>query len=169
MKKHKWLIFAIVALAAAAAVLIWINSRQMGQLEPATLAIRVRGEEVGTITLEEIAALGGEEFTQVLRSSGKEPVENIYTGLPLLKVLEAVKVGLVTEDVQVTVLSSDSYFSSFTAAEMEYAQHVYLVWLRDGKKLGTKGDGGLGPLLVIPRQDEFGQRWCKFVVAVDIR
>ena len=124
---------------------------------------------MGSISVEEIAALGAEEFVKVLRSSGKEPKENTYTGVPLLKVLEAVKPGLITQEVQVTVLAGDGYAVTYSGTDVLRPEHIYLVWLKDGKPLGTKANGGLGPLLVIPRRDEYGQFWCKFAIEADIR
>lgn len=167
--KNKGLIAIIVILAAAICILAWVNASRVGSLDSASLSVKVQGEEVGAITLEEIAALGGEEFAKVLRSSGKEPKESLYTGVPLIKVLEAVKPGSVTPGVQVTVLASDGYAVTYSGADILRPEHIYLVWLKDGKALGTKAKGGLGPLLVIPRQDEYGQFWCKFVVEADIR
>lgn len=167
--KNKVLIGVVIALALAVGILAWIQAGRVARLDPASLTVQVRGEDVGSISIEEIAALGDEEFTKVLRSSGKTPTENTYTGLPLARVLEAVKPGLVTENTQVTVLASDGYAVTYTGTDTLRPEHIYLVWKKDGKNLGTKDQGGLGPLLVVTRQDDFGQTWCKFVIAVDIR
>lgn len=170
MKKSSYILIAvIVVLATAAAVLAWLNWRSMAGREPATLVIKAGGEEVGSIALEEIEALGGEEFTAVLRSSGKAPEESVYTGLPLLQVVEAVQPGLIDADSVITVKALDGYAVTYSGEEMLRENHIYLVWLKDGKPLGSKSSGGMGPLLVIPRQHEFGQYWCKFAAEVDIR
>lgn len=149
--------------------LAWANARDLGRLDPASLSVRVEGKEVGSITLEEIIALGGEEFTKVLRASGQAPQENLYTGVPLAKVLEAVIPGYLREDSTLSALAADGYSTFYSGAEVLRPEHIYLVWHRDGKKLGAKAKGGLGPLLLITRQDEYGQTWCKYLVAVDIR
>lgn len=168
--KNKALIVGIIVLATAIGVLAWINGRSVAELEPATLVVKAHGQEVGAITLEEIIALGGsEEFSVVLRSSSKDPAENTYTGVPLSRVLEAVKPDLVTVESQVTVKAGDGYIAAYTGEEVLQAEHIYLVWLKDGKPLGTKAQGGSGPLLIIPRRHEFGQYWCKFAAEVDIR
>lgn len=168
--KNKALIGIIAVLAVAIGILAWVNAKRVAGLDPATLVVKVQGQEAGSISLEEIIALeGAEEFAKILRSSGKGPVENIYTGLPLAKVLEAVKPGLVTGGVQVSVLAGDGYAVTYTGADVLRPEHIYLVWLKDGKPLGTKASGGYGPLLVIPRRDEYGQFWCKYVIEVDIR
>lgn len=169
MKKNSLVIGIILVLAVAVGVLAWLNGRSLAELEPATLVIKEQGQVVGSITLEEIMALGGEEFGTVLRSSGQDPRENTYTGIPLAQVVEAVKPGLVTSQCQVSVRAIDGYAVTYTGEEVLQPEHIYLVWLKDGKPLGTKAKGGTGPLLVIPRQHEFGQFWCKYAVEVDIR
>ena len=169
MKKNRLLVGIILVLAISVGILAWLNGRSLAGLDPATLVIKEQGEEVGSISLEEIMALGSEEFQAVLRSSGKDPVEGTYTGISLARVIEAVKSGLITTDVQVSVRAVDGYAVTYTGQEMLQSKHIYLVWLIDGKPLGSKANGGSGPLLVIPRQHPFGQFWCKFAVEVDIR
>ena len=169
MKKNRLIIGIILALAVAVGVLAWLNGRSLAGLEPATLVVKEQGREVGSISLEEIMALGGEEFKVVLRSSGQEPQENTYTGVSLARVVEAVKPGLVTPQCQVSVRAADGYAVTYTGEELLRPEHIYLVWLKDGKPLGSKAKGGQGPLLVIPRQHEFGQFWCKFALEVDVR
>ena len=165
--KNKWLLAIILVLAIGVGLLAWFHGRRVSGMDPASLAVKVQGEEVGTISLEEIAALGGEEFPKVLRSSGKEPRENMYTGVPLSKVLDAVKPGLVSQEVQVSVMASDGYAVSYSGRCLR--RNILPVWLMDGKLLGSKAEGGMGPLMVITRQDEFGQTWCKYAIEVDIR
>lgn len=167
--KNKWLLALILVLAVGIGLLAWFNGRRVDGLDSASLTVKVQGEEVGTITLEEIAALGGEEFSKVLRSSGGEPRENTYTGVPLLKVLEAVKPVIVSQENQVSVMASDGYAVAYSGQDVLRPEHIYIVWQMDGKPLGTKAEGGQGPLMVIARQDEFAQNWCKYVVEVDIR
>lgn len=167
--KHKGLIGVVLVLVIAIGVFALVNAKEISTLSSAGLTLKVDGEAAASMSLAEIAQLGEEEFTAVLRASGKAPQENTYTGLPLLTVLEALKPGSITAESQVSVLASDGYAVSYSGADLLRPAHIYLVWLKDGKELGTKGENGLGPLLVIPRQDEFGQYWCKYVVAVDLR
>lgn len=168
--KNKVLLAVIIVLVAVIALLAWLNGRSVAQLEPATLVVKENGQETGSISLEEITSLEGvEEFSVVLRSSGKDAVENRYTGIALARVLEAAAPGSLTPDVQVSVKAIDGYAVAYAGEEALRDEHLFLVWLKDGKPLGNKTGGGSGPLMVIPRQDEFGQYWCKFVVEVDLR
>lgn len=168
--KNKKLLAAIIVLVAAIALLAWLNGRSVAHLEPATLVVKENGQETGSISLDEMTSLEGvQEFSVVLRSSGKDPVENRYTGIALAMVLEAVAPGSLTSGIQVSVKAIDGYAVTYTGEETLRDEHLFLVWLKDGEPLGNKAGGGSGPLMVIPRQDEFGQRWCKFVVEVDLR
>lgn len=170
MKKSNLVLVAIiVVLAAAVGILAWFNGQSVAGLDEATLVIKVDGQEIGSISLEDITQLGSEEFNVVLRSSGKEPVESTYTGIPLRTVLEAVQSGILSDKSQISVKALDGFAVAYTVEETLTPEHIYLVWKRNGKPLGSKSDGGSGPILIIPRQDQFGQRWCKFVVEVDIR
>lgn len=167
--KNKGLIAVVITLVLAVGVLAYINATGVGKLAEAALVLKIDGEEVASFSLEEIRELGGEQFSAVLRSSGKKPQENTYTGLPLIDVLEAMYPGAVTEEAQVSVQAIDGYAVAYSGKDLQRPGHIYLVWLKDGVELGTKSENGLGPLLVIPRLDEFGQYWCKFVVLVDVR
>lgn len=170
MKKSNLILLGVIlALAIAIGVLASINAGEVKDLEPASLVVKVNGQEIGSISLEEMVALGGEEFDITLRSSQGEPRENTYLGLPLSTILEAVDQDILSQGEQVTVRAIDGYAVAYTMEEVMQSDHIYLVWRMDGDPLGNKSDGGSGPLLVIPRQDEFGQRWCKFAVEVDIR
>lgn len=167
--KNKGLVAAIVVLALAVGILAYINAAGVSELDEAALVLKIDGEEVAVFSLKEITDLGGEQFSAVLRASGKTPQENIYTGLPLIDVLEAMYPGAVREGAQVSVQAIDGYAVAYSSEDLRRPGHIYLVWQKDGAGLGSKGENGLGPLLVIPRLDEFGQYWCKFVVLVDVR
>ena len=166
---NKILIVILVVLFAAVGGFAWHNWQQARDIEPAVLTVRLEGQEVGTISLTEIKQLGGQEFSVILRSSGQAPREQNYTGVPLKLVLEAVQPGMLDGKISVTVTAIDGYAVTFSANELFQEEHIYLVWAQDGQPLGDKASGGSGPLLVIPRQDEFGQRWCKFAVRVDVQ
>ncbi len=166
---NKILIVILVLLFAAVGGFAWHNWQQARDMEPAVLTVLLEGQEVGTISLAEIKQLGGQEFSVILRSSGQAPREQTYTGIPLRLVLEAVQPEILEGRESVTVTAVDGYATTFSVDELFENEHIYLAWAQDGQPLGDKASGGSGPLLVIPRQDEFGQRWCKFAVRVDIR
>ncbi len=166
---NKILAAIVVVLFMSVGIFAWHNWQQAQDLDPAVLTVNLDGQEIGTIALDRIKQLGAEEFSVILRSSGQAPREESYTGVPLRLVLEEVQPGLLDGKASVTVTAIDGYAATYSVDELFDDDHIYLVWARDGQPLGDKASGGMGPLLVIPRQDEFGQRWCKFALRVDVR
>lgn len=166
---NKILAGVIALLVLAAGYFGWQNWQESRARDDAILVVVVDGQPVGEVGLGDLRALGGEEFSVVLRSSGKEPQENAYTGIALSRVLEEVKPGILDGRELVSVTALDGYAVAYSAEEIRQPEHIYLVWAKDGAPLAGKAQGGSGPLLVIARQDEFGQRWCKFAVQVEVR
>jgi DMSO/TMAO reductase YedYZ molybdopterin-dependent catalytic subunit len=168
--KSKWLVIIIVVLVIVVGVLAFINREQLAGkralIENPGILIAHQGAEVATIYLEEIRGLGEEEFDIVLRSSGKPPRDLTLTGVPLKALLQKADASLMESASQVLVRAIDGYSVAYTMEEVLLDDHVFLVYLNSGEPLGTKEDGGSGPLMMVPRQDEFGQRWCKFAVEV---
>jgi hypothetical protein len=60
----------------------------------------------------------------------------------------------------------DGYAVALTSNEVLQDDNVYLVFEKDGKQMKGKKRGGSGPYQVIIRQDQFSQRWCKFVTEI---
>lgn len=170
--KNKTLIAVIVVLVIVAGVLGFLNREQLAGrqalVDDPGVAIKSEGEEISTIYLDEIRSLGEEEFSITLRSSGKPPRDLILTGVPLKAVLHKIDPQLLESSVQVVARAIDGYTVAYTMDEVLLDDHVFLVYLEEGEPLGSKTEGGSGPLMIVPRQDEFGQRWCKFVVEVDV-
>ncbi|MTI94399.1 MAG: hypothetical protein FH749_02770 [Firmicutes bacterium] len=165
---NKLLIAVIVLLVVLVGVLAYINRPDVEGYEDANFTVTY-GDETTTLDLAALQQLNQSQFTKTLRSSGKEPVDNTYTGVPLSTVLQATDADILQGVEVVTVKAIDGYTVAFPVEEVLREEHLYLVWERDGEPLGTKDSGGSGPLLVIPRQDEFGQRWCKFAVEAEVR
>lgn len=170
--KNKALIGVITGLVLLVAVLGYLNRERLAGrqalVDDPGIVILAGGEEVATIYLAEIRELGEEEFPIVLRSSGKPPRDLVLTGVPMKAVLHEADPGLLDSVSQVVVRAIDGYTVAYTMEELLREEHLYLVYLEDGEPLSGKAGGGSGPLMVVPRQDEFGQRWCKFAVEVDV-
>jgi hypothetical protein len=170
--KSKLLVIIIVVLVIVVGVLAFINREQLAGkralVENPGILISHQGAEVATIYLEEIRRLGEEEFAIVLRSSGKPPRDLTLTGVPLKALLQEADASLLESATQVVARAIDGYSVAYTMEEVLLDDHLFLVYFEGGEPLGSKNDGGSGPLMMVPRQDEFGQRWCKFVVEVDL-
>lgn len=154
-------------------VLAYINREQLaGKQElvdnPGILVMK-RGEEVATLRLEEMKKLGEEEFEIVLRSSGKPPRDLVLTGVPLKAVLQEAEPSLLEAGSQVVVRAIDGYSVAYTMEEVLMDDHIFVVYLEGGQPLRSKAEGGMGPLLLVARKDQFGQRWCQFAIEVDVQ
>ena len=135
--------------------------------ENAEIIIKGEGSET-KLSFEDIANLGEEEFTAILDTSDSDPKEHSYTGIPLVNIIE--KAGINIEDKkQIIVKGIDGYTIALSSKEVMDKDNVYLVYKLNGKFLKGKEEGGSGPYQIIVRKDEFSQRWCKFVVEMEVK
>lgn len=120
------------------------------------------------LIFDDIVQLDEEEFTATLDTSDTDPEEQSYTGIPLIKVIE--KAGITIEDKnQIIVRGIDGYTVAFGTQELMDKDNLYLAYKHNGKFLKSKREGGSGPYQIIARKDQFSQRWCKFVVEIELR
>lgn len=171
--KNRALVATVAVLILAVAVLAYLNQQSLRGLDQSAenpqLIISREGEKVASIDLEEMKTLGVEEIETTLRSSGSPPRDDTYRGIPLGLVLSHVDPGLLEEAGQVTARAADGYVVAYSAEELARPDHLYVIFERGGQRLKGKAQGGDGPLLLMARQDEFGQRWCKFLVEVSVK
>ncbi|HHU29205.1 MAG TPA: molybdopterin-dependent oxidoreductase [Firmicutes bacterium] len=143
-----------------------LKDKKLSQ-ENAIITIVADGTEY-EVSFTEIQELEEVEFPAALRSSGKPPVDTSYTGVELKDILE--KKGIeTTGKTQVITKAIDGYSVALSMEEVLANDNVYVVYKRDGKDLGTKEEGGSGPYQIVIRQDEFGQRWNKFLMEIEIK
>ncbi len=171
MKDRRLLVGLIALLVIAVGVLAWLNLRDLTVADGngAGLVVKLKGQQQGLVSLEQLGQLEPVTFTATLRSSGMPARDFTYTGVPLLAILESVldQEALAAAET-VVARAIDGYTVSFQLDEVLAPDNVYVVYQQDGEPLGTKADGGSGPLMMVVLGDEFGQRWCKFLVEVDI-
>lgn len=131
--------------------------------------IILKGEE-GEKVLghEDVKALGEVDFSANLDTSTTEPEEHTYTGIPLKNLIEEVGLSLKDKDM-VIVRAIDGYTVALSIEEVLDKENVYLAYAVDGKPLRSRSQGGSGPYQLIVRKDQFSQRWCKFVVEIEVR
>ncbi len=168
MKDRRLLVGLIALLVIAVGVLAWLNLRDLtvADGDAASLVVKLKGQQQDLVSLEQLEPV---TFTATLRSSGMPARDFTYTGVPLLAILESVldQEALAAAET-VVARAIDGYTVSFQLDEVLSPDNVYVVYQQDGEPLGTKADGGSGPLMMVVLGDEFGQRWCKFLVEVDI-
>lgn len=117
---------------------------------------------------ENIKALGEVDFSAILDTSDTDPEEHIYTGVPLKNIIEEADFSL-NDKSQVVVKGIDGYTVALSIEEVLDEENVYLAYAVNGKALKPKSQGGSGPYQLIVRKDQFSQRWCKFVVEIEVR
>ncbi|NLM51584.1 MAG: molybdopterin-dependent oxidoreductase [Firmicutes bacterium] len=167
----KKVIVILVILAVIVGVFAYLNKegvrdKALSQ-QNAILIIVADGKEY-EVTFAEILALEAVEFPAVLRSSGKPPVDTTYTGVELKDILA--QKGITTEGkTQVITKAVDGYTVALSLEEVLADDNVYVVYKRDGKDLGAREEGGSGPYQIVIRQDEFGQRWTKFLMEIELQ
>ncbi len=136
--------------------------------ENAVIVLTKDGTEIKRYNLNEIQKMGEHTFNKELDTSETEPEDQTFTGVQLKGVLS--NAGLeITENQQVIVKAIDGYTVALTRREVLAEDNVYLVYKNDGKYLKGKGEGGTGPYRIVIKEDQFGQRWCKFVTEVGVK
>lgn len=172
MKKNTKIVIIIVAVLAVAMVILALANREaiidktIAQ-ETATISIVKDGEELLTVGVEDILAMPAQSFKSLERSSGDGSQVLYYTGVELKDFLTACQISLDGIET-VVVRGADGYVSALTAKELNMEENAYLVYALDGQSLGSKKDGGRGPYQLVLVQDVFAQRWCKFVMEIEI-
>ncbi|MGI6343990.1 MAG: molybdopterin-dependent oxidoreductase [Bacillota bacterium] len=161
----------ILLLVAAIAVTAFLNRQDIAdrrELQADAAFLILREDQTIKLDMEMLQELPSEEFVVTLRSSSAADRDHTYRGVELRVLLR--EQGLNLESTQtVTVKAVDGYAVVLSGEEALLEENVYLTYLRDGKPLGTKADGGSGPFQLVIRRDTFAQRWCKFVSEIVIK
>ncbi len=129
------------------------------------LLILTGGEQV-FVDIEYLETLKAEQFYVSTERKG-ELIEAAYTGVELNDVFKAKKIDLSGEE-QIVFTAEDGFTSVVNAEEVLISSNVYVVFKKDGEPITPKSEGGTGPLEIIIRQDEFPNRWCKFLKQIEV-
>ena len=174
MKKKNLIIIlsVIAALMIIVGVTAVLNSGSIRlrkeQQDSVSIMIKKGGEEIASIDMKYLSSVGEEDFQADLDTSDTDPQKHQYSGVPLTKVLESLEIGL--EGIEsVTVKALDGYTVIFDISEAVDEENMYIVYMIDGQYLKGKDEGGSGPYQIITRKDPYSQRWCKFVMEIDLQ
>lgn len=169
MNKNK-IYIAIGILIIVVGVFAFMNRelvKDKGYAQENAEVIVKKGDLETVLGYESIKALGEVDFSAILDTSTSDPEEHTYTGVPLKKVIEETGISLNEKD-KVVIRAIDGYTVAFTIDEVLDEDNVYMAYGMDGKPLKSKSKGGSGPYQIIVRKDQFSQRWCKFVVEIEV-
>lgn len=169
--KKTWIIAIIIVILAASVVLFAMlnagdTAAKQESQDNATVTVKM-GDKSKTFDLAYLKKFEKAEFGATMDTSKSGPEEKSFGGVALLTVLEDLGFKL-DGAAQVTFTAADGYTSVVTAEEAADPENVYLVYERDGKPSGTKQQGGSGPIEIVIRKDTFAQRWCKFLMEIDV-
>jgi len=169
-KKILLILFLLTAVTAVGVAFNYQESKEnMKYLEAAEIQIINKGQEKGSLAMEDLEALSPTDFTAKLKSSVMQsPEEHSYTGFPLEEVLSLS--DLMPEEGEIlSVGSVDGYEVPFSKKELEEMENIFLVYKADGKYLGTYGEkDAQGPYMIVIRGDRFSQRWAKYVCRLEL-
>ena len=170
MKKIVLIIVAVLVIVVG--VTAYMNrgdlaAKQESQ-QDAYVIIQSGGSELARIDLNKLQRMNVVDVEANLKRSGKNPEKHVYTGVLLKEVLDEAGADTAGKDT-VIMKAVDGYTSAIGMEETLQDDNVYLVFKIDGQPLGTKEEGGSGPLQVILAKDPFSQRWCKFVMEIDLK
>ncbi len=171
MTKNRILVLVVLGLLISIGFLSFLNREELAEKrnlsDQAIFTVWNESRVLKSYTMDEIKTLGEKEFTADLKASGKDPVTHFYTGVPLLYVLQ--DAGLDTgQEKALSVSAIDGYVVAITYEKWSDPENVYLAYEMDGKPLGSKADGGLGPYQIIISKDKFSQFWCKYAYKAEI-
>lgn len=130
--------------------------------------INIDGEQVAKVTLAELYDLEPVKFTTVMDTSNTNPTDVEFTGVEVSKICKSKGIDISTVSV-FEFKALDSYASAVTIDEIQEPENVYICVEIDGEQLKNKDDGGMGPFLMVIKNAQFSQRWCKYLMELNIR
>jgi hypothetical protein len=170
MKKHDRIAIGLIILLGLVMVAFGaVNSCAVSVKLEGGLEIYLNGTKVATFTAEELSAMKSSTFKAVIRSSSEGNSEAEFTGVPVIDIA----LRAVPEAAQgfkaIIVKAEDGYQTVLSQEEGLTKDNAYICYLMNGQSIKPKLQKGHGPLRLIIRNDEFGQRWVKYVNRLDIR
>ena len=169
---NKTIVTSLIILVMIVGVTAYLNRGNIADRQEmqdnAQIILLENGEEIKTVDMTFIKKQGEKTFNKELDTSETGPEIQTYTGVLLKSVIEEAGIKLDNKN-QVIVKAVDGYTVALTVAEVRKDDNVYIVYKNNGEYLQEKSKGGTGPYRIVIRDDQFGQRWCKFVMEVNIK
>lgn len=169
---NRTVVISLVVLVAVVGAFAYLNAgdredRLLSQRE-SRIFIAVDGDRIETVDFDTIRELEEHRFTATLRSSDGSVRDHTYAGVLVKDLLEHYEMAL-ADARQVVATAADGYAVALTVEEVLEDDNVYIAYMIDGEPMASREDGGSGPYQLIIRRDEFGQRWNKYLMEIDIR
>ena len=174
MKKRNIIIIVTVTvvLLIIVGVFAYLNAGNVDEKkkleEEAIILIKSQDKELARIDMALLEKTGIKDFTANLDTSDSEAQKHIYSGVLLNELLESLGIDI-NEYSTVIAKAVDGYTVALNAAEVVQPDNIYIAVKMDGMDLGTKSTGGSGPYQLIVTKDAFSQRWCKFLIELELK
>lgn len=168
-KKDRFAIGIIAIFGLVMVVLGAVNSCATDQKPEGVLEIFLNGEKVATMNATDLSALKSSTFKAVIRSSSEGTSEAEFTGVPILDIVVKAIPNIADGFKAIIVKAEDGYQTVLSKDEVQLKDNAYICFLMNGAPIKGKLQKGHGPLRLIIRNDEFGQRWVKYVNRIEIR
>lgn len=167
--KDRLAIGMIIALGLLMVALGAVNSCAVADKLAGSLEVYSDGVRVATYTAEALAAMKSETFKAVIRSSSEGNSEASFTGIAVYDIALKAVPEIASGFKAIIVRAEDGYQTVLSKDEASLKDNAYICYLMDGSPIKAKSEKGSGPLRLIIKKDEFGQRWVKYVNRIEIR
>ena len=177
MKKQTKIISSIlIVLILFVGILLYFNKDLILQGKQAqedksikvTYDIKEDHGKTKTLTKDDILNLPYDTFDAEIRSNGKKAKIASFQGVLLSNLLDHLKLDK-NEIKNIIVKAADGYTVTIGIDEVLEKDNVYITYKQDGEMMKSMDEGGVGPYQLVIRNDQFSQRWCKYVSEVEIR
>jgi len=173
MKNNRTLIIIIIALIAVIGITAFLNqdenTKKTALNSEAIFEVTQNEQIMATYTMTDIQAMGEKKFAATLKSSGNDPVDHTYVGVPLITILESAGIDDLSGKSSIVVSAIDGYMVSVDIEKVLDSENVYLAYMKDDELIGTREEGGDGPYRLIISKDQFSQYWCKYAYSVEVK
>ncbi len=165
-KNIPYIIVGVIIVIFIAALLY--SSFSSEEKNAGSLDVIINSELLATFTAEQILALERVEIEKEIVSGSQENQYGTYTGTALHTLLDAADPNWQDGTRYVTVTAEDDFCVNFNADEVIGSDNIMVVALYNGEPLLGRKDGDKGPLRIVVRDDEFGNRSIYWLVRVEV-
>jgi len=121
------------------------------------------GGQTHTVTMDDLLSIGA-----VGVSSSPRGVLRNFTGVPLAGIFDYFNIDY-SDAGAVAFTSLDGFTAAVSIAEALDANNVFIVFEENDEPLGTMGEGGRGPYMVVVALDMFANRWARYLMEVIVQ
>ncbi len=170
-KKNKIVFVTSIILCLCIAIFAKLHYRDQIMLDRSLGEEYVQIDDRGQlyrIDKQIIESIGIIDIRANLKTNGMKAIKQNYQGVPFNKVLLALGIDGAQAE-KFVFLGQDGYVTAFSKKEILEDGNIYLVTGLDGQPLLGRKKGGMGPFLIISTKDIFSQRWCKYLMEINMQ